>query len=39
MQRIKSLIRHEIGLMHGRDAASHSRRHQPAEPNRHLTLT
>jgi hypothetical protein len=38
MQRIKSLIRHDIGPMHGRDAALRSRRHQPAESNRHLTF-
>jgi hypothetical protein len=38
MQRIKSLIRHDIGRMHGRVAALRSRRHQPAEPNRNLTF-
>jgi hypothetical protein len=38
MRRIKSLIRHDIGSVHGRDAASRARRNQPAEPNRHLTF-
>jgi hypothetical protein len=39
MQRIKSLIRHDIGSMQGRDAASRSPAITPPSPPHDLTFT